>query len=261
MRVATDHWRDARRGQLGEVRGHDRGGTPQEAVGRTHHAPHARRDQPVQPALMGLSDLIHNIRAADRRLPIAQSRARHLLTQAPTQCIPLGAWGRATPQRGVGLAVDRREHDVAVGRAQHIAHNPPRNRPAGGTADTSPRELDALKYPQQVSLRPTLRGGDRRRETWRPRLTANQAPVSPQPWVVVRAAARSVTRARQTGQSTTVPYISPSGSAMSSIRAPSGSRKYTEVVLWTSCATPASSSRATSSSHRAGSTEIAMWCS
>ena len=46
------------------------------------------------------------------------------------------------------------------------------------------------------------------------------------------------------------PYISPSGSAISSMRAPSGSRKYTDTSLWISCATPASCSRATSSSQR-----------
>lgn len=62
---------------------------------------------------------------------------------------------------------------------------------------------------------------------------------------------------RALDQRTCDPYISPSGSAMSSRRAPSGSRKYRETSLCSISSMPASVSLRRRCSHRSGSTLIA----
>jgi hypothetical protein len=51
------------------------------------------------------------------------------------------------------------------------------------------------------------------------------------PFYLLEAAGPTTPRSTDPGQSTFVPYISPSGSAINSIRAPSGSRKYTDAPL------------------------------
>src|SRR5206468_9419636 len=57
-----------------------------------------------------------------------------------------------------------------------------------------------------------------------------------------------------------VPYISPSGSLISSSRTPSGSRKYSDVPLTWAYSIPAASSLSLRRAHVSGATEIARCC-
>ncbi len=113
--IAADDRRDAGRRQMSDVLGHHDGRAAQETVGRRHHAADPDRDQPLQPALMRMHDLLDRVGPVRRRFPVAERTAVNALAQAPAEFEPLGARHRPAAQRAVAVAVRVRQDDVPRG--------------------------------------------------------------------------------------------------------------------------------------------------
>jgi hypothetical protein len=170
--VAADHRHDSGERQLREVFGHHRRGAAQETVRRRRHARHPDRNQPIQPTLVRLDDLIDRIPATIWWNPVPQRRARNPIAQALPQRVPLGTRGSAAAQRGIVRAVSAFEYDVAAGRRRVDAHSrtPPRRgigdvhrtRPNDGSS-RAPKEEEDLQTPE------VSRGTDARRLRCSPR--------------------------------------------------------------------------------------------
>jgi hypothetical protein len=67
--VAADDRLDPGPGQGGEVLGHEGGRAAQERVRRCQHPPDPHRDQPLEPALVGLVDQVERVGPVLGRLP------------------------------------------------------------------------------------------------------------------------------------------------------------------------------------------------
>ena len=101
VRVAADDRRDAGGGQLGNVLGHDDSGAAQESVGIGRHPADPQWDQPVQPALMRLHDLLHRVGSVGRRRPVAQRAAGHrcAAVRVPSGSDPRARWAGGAARR------------------------------------------------------------------------------------------------------------------------------------------------------------------
>ena len=81
--VAADDRLDPGPGQVGEVLGHQRGRAAQERVRRGRHPPDPHRDQPLQPALVGLLDQVQRVGPVLGRPPAPEGAPPDLLAQGP----------------------------------------------------------------------------------------------------------------------------------------------------------------------------------
>ena len=104
--VAGQNDRQARRGRVGQIPGHDGGRAAQETERRGRHAPHAQRQQFALAALVGRQQSAHGIGPVCRGLPLRVGLARHAAAYGLARRPPLLPGSQPLPpdRRGLALA-------------------------------------------------------------------------------------------------------------------------------------------------------------